>query len=158
MFTLGFSGTKKTDDMLKRIKSIYEGKTLASVDVGFFERSKYPTGESVAQIAYYNVYGTENIPARDFFLDVSNSPRLLPIFAKITLDISQDINKGNLYAVSSNVKRIAITASNTMKEAIIDLRQPPNAPATIKKKRSSNPLIDSGIMKNSVKWRIKWGE
>jgi len=36
------------------------------------------------------------------------------------------------------------------KKKIRDIKSPPNAPSTIKKKKSSNPLIDSGQMINSV--------
>lgn len=37
---------------------------------------------------------------------------------------------------------------------MIDLKDPPNAPSTIRRKESSNPLIDTGQLKDSVTWRV----
>ena len=40
--------------------------------------------------------------------------------------------------------------TNATKKEITDLKSPPNAPVTIKRKGSSNPLIDTGQMRASV--------
>ncbi|MGS1116018.1 hypothetical protein [Castellaniella sp. UC4442_H9] len=46
--------------------------------------------------------------------------------------------------------RVGIEAEGAIKQYITDLDTPPNAPATIRKKGSSNPLIDTGNMRASV--------
>jgi hypothetical protein len=43
-------------------------------------------------------------------------------------------------------------AQNDVRKAIRDLDSPPNAESTIKAKGSSNPLIDTGQMINSIRW------
>lgn len=41
-------------------------------------------------------------------------------------------------------------AEGAIKQYITDLKDPPNSPATIAKKGSSDPLVDTGHMRNSV--------
>lgn len=58
--------TKLEIELDKRVKNLGgSGKTLR---VGFLETAKYPTGESVAQVAFWNEYGTSRgSPPRPFF-------------------------------------------------------------------------------------------
>ena len=37
---------------------------------------------------------------------------------------------------------------------MVDLKTPPNAPSTIRRKGSSNPLIDTGQLKDSITWKV----
>lgn len=46
--------------------------------------------------------------------------------------------------------RVGVEAEGAVRQYITDLDSPPNAPATIRKKGSSSPLIDSGNMRQSV--------
>lgn len=43
-----------------------------------------------------------------------------------------------------------------VKQEIVDLRVPPNAPSTIAAKKSDNPLIDTGQMVNSVTYEKRF--
>lgn len=45
-----------------------------------------------------------------------------------------------------------------IKRKITTLKYPPNAPSTIKKKGSSNPLIDTGHMRSSIRYVVKSAE
>ena len=45
-------------------------------------------------------------------------------------------------------------AQDDIKAEIVSLSTPPNSPLTIELKGSQNPLIDSGLMKDSVRWKI----
>ena len=57
--------------------------------------------------------------------------------------------KGNT-TVKKGLGIIGESVSRLVKKQITDLRSPPNKPSTIKRKRSSNPLIDSAQMRNSI--------
>ena len=59
--------TKKPD--LEKIKKKLEKRFNAKLqlEVGFFSTAKYSTGEYVAQVAYWNEYGTTLSPPRPFF-------------------------------------------------------------------------------------------
>jgi len=44
-----------------------------------------------------------------------------------------------------------------IKRTIIELRSPPNAPATIRKKGSDNPLVDTGLLGGSIRYIVHGG-
>jgi len=45
-------------------------------------------------------------------------------------------------------------AATHIQQFMVDLKHPPNAPITIARKGSSNPLIDTGQLMNSVTWQV----
>lgn len=57
-------------------------------------------------------------------------------------------------SIEEALEIIGIEASASVKDYIRDLRTPPNAKSTIAKKKSSNPLIDTGEMLQSVDYTV----
>lgn len=45
-------------------------------------------------------------------------------------------------------------AVGEIKQYLTDLKTPPNSPVTVKMKRSSNPLIDTGRLRNSITYKV----
>lgn len=41
-----------------------------------------------------------------------------------------------------------------VKDSIVSLSSPPNSPVTIAMKGSSNPLVNTGAMKDAIRWKI----
>ena len=75
----------------------------------------------------------------------------------------KDIRKGLRRVAQSETRakpprgqmmRLGMAAQNWVRREITDLRTPPNAPMTIARKRSSNPLIDSGRMRQEIQFRV----
>ena len=52
------------------------------------------------------------------------------------------------------LKKLGIYFQGKMQSEIMALSTPPNSPTTIALKGSSNPLIDSGEMRQAVTWKI----
>lgn len=52
------------------------------------------------------------------------------------------------------LNKVGLVAVGFVQKYMTDLRSPPNAASTIKKKGSSNPLIDSGALRQSVTYKI----
>lgn len=48
-----------------------------------------------------------------------------------------------------------VVAAGAVKVYMTELKTPPNAPSTIKKKGSANPLIDTGAMRASVNYKVQ---
>ena len=44
--------------------------------------------------------------------------------------------------------------ASLISKKIVDIKSPPNSPKTIEDKKSSNPLIDTGQLKNSITWEV----
>ncbi len=154
--------TKKPD--LDKIKKKLEKRLNAKLqlEVGFFSTAKYSTGEYVAQVAYWNEYGTTLSPPRPFFRNAikDKSKEWLELY-KDTQFQTRDMYK-TLGIVGTVIKDDIATS-------ITDLTSPPNSPITInggwirhsngkafkvKGKGSSNPLINTGLMRDSVSYEI----
>lgn len=52
------------------------------------------------------------------------------------------------------MEQVGAFAAGATQQYITDLRDPPNAPYTIEKKGSDNPLIDTGSMRSSVTYKV----
>ena len=117
------------------------------LEIGFFETAKYPSGEYVAQVARYNEFGTLNIPMRPFFRNAINK-NIKKWYATLQNAINQNATPSKALSIVGEVARADIIQS------ITDLRTPPNAESTIKQKKSTNPLIDTGLMRRSVTYKV----
>lgn len=53
------------------------------------------------------------------------------------------------------LNKLGILAQGHIQAEITALREPPNSPVTIKLKGSSNPLIDTGEMRQAVTWLVE---
>jgi len=105
---------------------------------------------TVAAVYAYNEFGTERIPER---------PTLRPTFLKERIkyiyymgQIAKVGMEDKNYDIRQAMGRLGQLAEGDVKAAIVQLKSPPNAESTIAKKKSSNPLIDTNQMLNSVRW------
>lgn len=106
---------------------------------------------TVAQVAKWNEFGTSRIPERSFIrstFDERNRAYSALVEKLILLVyLRQETVLGTLAILGQMIE-------TDIKNKIVTLRDPPNAPGTIKKKKSSNPLIDTGQMKNSIRYVV----
>ena len=118
-----------------------------SLEVGFFASATYPSGEYVAQVAYWQEYGTIRIPMRPFFRNAieKNNKKWFNTFEAL---IKQNVNETQALA------KVGEMARGDIIKSITQFREPANAPSTIKAKGSSNPLIDTGLMRRSVTYKV----
>lgn len=117
--------------------------------VGFLESETYPDGTPVAQVAYWNEFGTEHIPPRPFFrhLIETNKSGWSLAFGNLMKSNNYDVNR--VFALMGEGMKDQLT------RAIIDFSDPNNAPATVDKKGFDNPLIDTGVMQKATGYEIK---
>jgi phage gpG-like protein len=106
---------------------------------------------SNAEIGALLHYGTKDdgghIPPRPF-LDVGVEAGT-DVYKRT---IEREVGKGaNMTDV---IDKVANKAVASVKKYMRDLRDPPNAESTIKKKKSSNPLIDSGQLRSSITYKV----
>ena len=122
---------------------------FGTVDVGFFVgTAKYKGGKDVTTVARDNDKGTKRIPERPFMIPAGNKA------ANKTINITVGSIAGGMDE-SQALSRAAIMFKNAIQKEITNLKEPPNAPYTILKKGSSNPLIDTGTMRASVNWKLR---
>lgn len=114
------------------------------VRVGIFESAKYEDGTPVAAVAFWNEYGTANIPPRPFFRNtVAAHKDEWPHQAAAILQANGGDMRQTLALLGEGVK-------GQIAESIQNLHEPPNAPATVRKKGFDKPLIDRGTLWRSI--------
>ena len=143
---------KLTASGKKFFKEVEELKKL-DLSVGFQHgENTTDDGVDIADVALWNEVGTANIQPRPFLRQsVDNNT------AKIN-----SMCKAQVKGIASGQKtaKDALQALGVMQKALIqssirDGDFTPNADATIEKKGSDKPLIDSGQMRQSVNFTIK---
>ena len=123
---------------------------VEELQVGFFDTSKYPDGTPVTNVAVINEFGGGNVPERPFFRQaLAQSKRSIGPMIRASLD------DGRKMAMDRQAAgRVGEFMKDRIQTSITTLRSPPNAPATVAIKGSSNPLLDTGFLRNSVAWVI----
>jgi hypothetical protein len=107
----------------------------------------------LAQIAYIMEKGSavNNIPARPFMHQTRerNEKRVLGLSKKLLKALSS----GSTTAMDA-IKKLGGAYELAMKEIFIEGSFAPNALSTIRKKKSSRPLIDTGLLRQSIKYKV----
>ena len=123
---------------------------VSGVKVGFFSTAKYEDGTPVAAVAAWNEFGTETIPERPFFRNaLAESERSVGRILQAGLDTKKMVVDERLAG------RVGAHVQGQIQESITALKEPPNAPETVRRKGSSDPLMDTGTLRNSVSWEVE---
>lgn len=98
---------------------------------------------TVATLGAIQHFGNDRIPPRPW-LDKGVEAGAKEIITTVREGIADGLDSRQI------IDRAGNEAAAAVKDYIFDLKNPPNAPSTIKRKGSSNPLIDTGNMRASV--------
>lgn len=145
--------TGADEAMAELNRLISEFETDLMVTVGIHEdennRGDELTNASLGAIHEYGVDENDvRIPARPWLNPGVNSA------IDDYLDIVRDVidNDGMLLDALERIGPVAVSNAQIY---MIQLKNPRNADSTIKRKKSSNPLIDTGELKSSVGFKIE---
>lgn len=143
------------------ISAKYRRRTSRKVDPKFEgpRRVKvgFPAGEAGSEIlerAGYNHFGTVHIPARPF---ITNAVR--DNHGKYRRYLKGEGKKILLGESTPKLmlEKLGLLGQGDIQEEITNLSSPANAPSTIRRKGSSNPLIETGQMRGSVTYKVEGG-
>lgn len=140
-----------TDDG-KRIFRELDKLASLMVAVGFQQGdATEESGVDICDVAAFNELGTEHIPSRPFMRQsIDGNADKITEFMQSKVD---EIIGGK--TADQVLKEIGIFQKGLVQETIKEGDFAPNAPATIRKKGSATPLIDTGLMRQSVNYQIK---
>ena len=172
--------TRRGGQKLERLLRDAGKGGVSGIKVGFFSTAKYDDGTPVAAVAAWNEFGTgpysikpkhkkalaftgadgktvfaksvkhPGIPERPFFR------RALAVAEDgIVKVLKAEIDPERMVVDDRLAGRVGEYVQGEIRGSITALREPPNAPATIKRKRRSNPLIDTGTMSRSVTFVVE---
>jgi hypothetical protein len=104
------------------------------------------TGKGYVEIGVTQAH-TVSIPARPWL-----NPGVASGNVEYLSIIEKTLAKGE--PIENALNKVGIVAVGKVQKYMTELRTPPNAASTIKAKGSSNPLIDSGALRQSVTYKI----
>lgn len=137
-------GGKKFAQVLERVAVALSKPAVARI--GFLEGSRYPDGTPVALVAAIQDYGAPaaGVPARPFFRNMiaAKKQEWPGAIAKALKRTDNDVEKA--------LDMVGAGIAGQLRQSIRDTNLPPLKAATIARKQSSKPLIDSGHLLASV--------
>lgn len=159
--SVDFQGGEKLTRLLKKMTRNVQ--TATGVNVGILADAKYPaayktrveyrisplrTTTSVAQVAFWNEFGTKWMPARPFMRTTINekSPKWGDSLAYVLKASGYDAHR----AFTSMGQGI----QGQIKQTIANWTDPPNAKLTVKIKGFNKPLTDEGIMQQHIDYEV----
>lgn len=154
--SLSFKGGDNMRRILRRMETGLG--TAKGVTVGFLADKTYPSthgirgtpraSNKVAQVAFWNEFGTKRAPARPFFRSMieENSPRWGESIAYLA--------KAHNYNARAIFTNMGLGIQAQLVRSIVEWSDPPNAATTVAIKGFNKPLIDEGIMQNSVDFEV----
>lgn len=154
--TLDMSGGQKAQSYLERLAHRLGHGGV--VNVGFLAGATYSGKHPirgteqfkgpVAQVAFWQEFGTKRTPARPFMRTAieQNSPEWAPRMAQIAKAVKYDTKK-----ILTNM---GIMISEQIRTSLNDWTSPPNSPRTIAIKGFDKPLQDTAHMKRSIDYAV----
>lgn len=107
---------------------------------------------SIVEYAAFNEFGTATIPARPFIASTADDKRVS--WSAVMDKMVGEAVLGKV-SVKYALEIVGQKMESDIKTKITTLREPKNADSTIALKGSSNPLIDTGTMRNSVRYLVE---
>lgn len=145
--SIKITGLQLAQDALRKELEKLQGGGY--VLVGIHEDAGNADGSdlTMATLGAIQHYGNEDIPARPW-LDVGLEQGNKEYLEIIEEGAAKGLNQNQI------LEQVGVVAVGYVQQYITDLKTPPNAESTIKKKGSNNPLIDTGAMRQSVTYSV----
>ncbi len=121
------------------------------VEVGIFSGSNREDDTPMLMIAFVHEFGMQNIPERSY-LRAGFDANLDKIQREFEFLLSQVLELK--ITGKSALDLIGASVTTKIQDFLVELKEPPLAESTIRAKGSSNPLIDTGQLMNSITWKI----
>lgn len=134
------------EGLLKRVR------TPGTVDVGIIDAGPHPSGDlNVASIGFAHEFGTAIIPERSFMRSTTKEKK--KEIVKLQGKLLKKVQSGEM-STEKALGLVGAFVAGLMSKKIVDIKSPANSPTTIVRKGSSNPLVDTGQLKNSITWEV----
>ncbi|WP_233115618.1 hypothetical protein [Aggregatibacter actinomycetemcomitans] len=143
--TANFSAAKQ---LIEQMKSLKEKAVYVGFPAEFDEKVKGSENFNLASLAAVLEFGNEHIPARPFLRQTleENQEKYTALFIQW---FDQGVPTAQIY------ERLSVMAQGDVQMNIVKGEWVANAKSTIRRKKSSKPLIDTGKMRQSVRGIVK---
>lgn len=123
-----------------------------AVKVGIQADESYADGTDLLDVAIYNEFGTETIPARPFMRQTADDNRANA--ARVGERYYELILSGQMTAFRA-LEGLGEWYQGVNRKSVRSTPWTPNAPYTIAKKGSAQPLIDKGKLVGAIRWEVE---
>ena len=138
------------NDIVKKCKQINKKTIKAGVLEG---AGNYKNGVGVAEVAIYNHYGTEHIPARPFIAIATDENKGWSSY------VAEEVGKmmdSPSHSVNNALHSVGTIMKGNIKRVIGSNKLAPNSPKTVKIKNHDMPLIGLTYkLMNSIDYEVK---
>ena len=134
--------------LIEQLKAGGEKAVYVGFPAEFNENIEGSDNFNLASLAAVLEFGNERIPSRPFLRQTlaENQEKYTALFVKL---FKSGISIDQIY------EQIALIAQGDVQQNIVNGKWTANAPSTIKRKKSSKPLIDTGKLRQSIKGIVK---
>nr|DAM84248.1 MAG TPA: virion morphogenesis protein [Caudoviricetes sp.] len=138
----------KIKQLIEQIKASGEKAVYVGFPAEFNEKVDGSDNFNLASLAAVLEFGNERIPSRPFLRQTlaENQEKYTALFVKL---FESGVSIDQIY------EQIALIAQGDVQQNIVNGKWTANAPSTIKRKKSSKPLIDTGKLRQSVRGIVK---
>jgi hypothetical protein len=155
MFTIDIKADVKNPEAYEKLKKRAKEIPRKTVAVGFpkgkLNTPHYEDGASIIDVAIWNNFGI-GVPKRDFM--TPSTRKWKEFCTELINSMKMEILEGKIN-IDDVLNLAGQKGADIISEEIIKLRTPPNSPYTIEKKKSSNPLVDTGDMSKAPMHEIR---
>ena len=153
MITAGAKTSGKSDKFLKSLVKRLGDTTDILVGVPA-DATPYPDGTSVAMVGAIHEFGQGQQHERSFIRSTfdEQQPKYIKMAQKL---IKKIVDKGG--DIETVADLIGTEAAADVSDKIVTLDTPGNAESTKARKGSSNPLIDTGHLRQSIRHEVRTG-
>lgn len=138
----------KFKQLIEQIKASGEKAVYVGFPAEFNENVEGSDNFNLASLGAVLEFGNEHIPSRPFLRQTlaENQEKYTALFVKL---FESGVSIDQIY------EQIALIAQGDVQQNIVNGKWAANAPSTIKRKKSSKPLIDTGKLRQSVRGIVK---
>ena len=138
----------KFKQLIEQLKASSEKAVYVGFPAEFNENVEGSDNFNLASLGAVLEFGNEHIPSRPFLRQTlaENQEKYTALFVKL---FESGVSIDQIY------EQIALIAQGDVQQNIVNGKWTANAPSTIKRKKSSKPLIDTGKLRQSVKGIVK---
>lgn len=115
---------------------------------------EYKDGANQVLVASVNEFGSDDgrIPERSFLRSTVDEKS--NDYAALLAKLVGQVVDGKITPTQA-LDRLGLTVERDVKRKIVEIKEPPNAASTIRMKKSSNPLVDTGQLRQSITYEIR---
>ena len=138
----------KFKQLIEQLKASGEKAVYVGFPAEFNEKVEGADDFNLASLAAVLEFGNEHITSRPFIRQTlaENQEKYTALFVKL---FESGVSIEQIY------EQIALIAQGDVQQNIVNGKWAANAPSTIKRKKSSKPLIDTGKLRQSVRGIVK---